>query len=123
MIYLDDMDKQTRAQFDSGNLKTHQNIQAKVKEVISPERITLTQLSEINDPWFGIQNRYEEGKRYKATVKNIKGNKMFLELEPGIFGVLILPKNQSIDNFKNGQVLDVVLTKLDRKNRKIFFAK
>src|SRR5450631_1434241 len=57
---------------------------------INPEtqRISLGMKQLQSDPWAGIEAKYPVGARYKGTVTNIADYGAFVELEPGVEGLI-----------------------------------
>jgi small subunit ribosomal protein S1 len=57
---------------------------------INPEtqRISLGMKQLLADPWQGIEAKYPVGARYKGTVTNIADYGAFVELEPGVEGLI-----------------------------------
>jgi small subunit ribosomal protein S1 len=57
---------------------------------INPEtqRISLGMKQLLSDPWQGIEAKYPVGARFKGTVTNIADYGAFVELEPGVEGLI-----------------------------------
>src|SRR6056297_2991765 len=79
-----------------------------------------------NDPWSEIQTRYPVGSKHKGTVRNLTNFGVFVELEPGIDGLIHISDlswtenvdhpNEAVDK---GQELEVVILAVDFDNRRI----
>ncbi|HET6527128.1 MAG TPA: 30S ribosomal protein S1 [Balneolaceae bacterium] len=79
-----------------------------------------------NDPWEEIDERYPVGSKHKGTVRNLTNFGVFVELEPGIDGLIhisdlswtkqINHPNEIID--KDDEI-DVVILAIDFENRRI----
>src|SRR6056297_756768 len=79
-----------------------------------------------NDPWSEIQTRYPVGSKHKGTVRNLTNFGVFVELEPGIDGLIHISDlswtenvdhpNEAVDK---GQELEVVILGVDFDNRRI----
>src|SRR5690606_36255806 len=52
------------------------------------QRISLGMKQLQNDPWEGIEAKYPVGARYKGKVTNIADYGAFVELEPGVEGLI-----------------------------------
>src|SRR5687768_953481 len=86
--------------------------------------LSIKQLSE--DPWSTIENKFPEGSRHKGAVKNITPYGVFVELEPGIGGMIHISDLSWLKRFnhpseytKVGETIDVVILGIDKENRKL----
>src|SRR6188472_40573 len=86
--------------------------------------LSIKQLSE--DPWSTIENKFPESSRHKGTVKNITPYGVFVELEPGIGGMIHISDLSWLKRFnhpseytKVGETIDVVILGIDKENRKL----
>lgn len=78
------------------------------------------------DPWEGIAERYPAGTVLRGRVRNITNFGVFVEIEPGIDGLVHISdlswtkrvKHPS-EIVKKGQELDVVVLNIDEKERRI----
>ncbi|MHB1604857.1 MAG: 30S ribosomal protein S1 [Leptospirales bacterium] len=84
----------------------------------------LKQLSQ--DPWTTVSERYPEGARVNARVVSITDYGAFLEIEPGIEGLMHVTEMSWNHEVKHpskimnvGDTIDVQVLKIDEKNRKI----
>jgi small subunit ribosomal protein S1 len=79
-----------------------------------------------NDPWKDIAARYPAGSRHKGVVRNLTNFGVFIELEPGIDGLVHISDLSWQDKVAHpnevvtkGEVLDVVILSIDYENRRI----
>ena len=86
--------------------------------------LSIKQLSE--DPWSTIETKFPEGSRHKGAVKNITPYGVFVELEPGIGGMIHISDLSWLKRFnhpseytKVGENIDVVILGIDKDNRKL----
>ena len=86
--------------------------------------LSIKQLSE--DPWSTIENKFPESSRHKGAVKNITPYGVFVELEPGIGGMIHISDLSWLKRFnhpseytKVGETIDVVILGIDKENRKL----
>ena len=86
--------------------------------------LSIKQLSE--DPWSTIETKFPEGSRHKGAVKNITPYGVFVELEPGIGGMIHISDLSWLKRFnhpseytKVGENIDVVILGIDKENRKL----
>ena len=78
------------------------------------------------DPWDGIAARYPAGTVLRGTVRNITNFGVFVEIEPGIDGLVHISDlswtkkiRHPAEYVKKGQELDVVILNIDENERRI----
>lgn len=78
------------------------------------------------DPWNEIENKYPVESRHKGLVKNITPYGVFVELEPGIGGMIHISDLSWLKRFnhpgeytKVGNEIDVIILGIDKDNRKL----
>ncbi len=78
------------------------------------------------DPWTGISDRYPPGTVMRGKVRNITNFGVFVEIEPGIDGLVHISDlswtkkvRHPAEMVKKGQELDVVILNIDEENRRI----
>jgi small subunit ribosomal protein S1 len=86
--------------------------------------LSIKQMSE--DPWTGIENKYPVDSRHKGLVKNITPYGVFVELDPGIGGMIHISDLSWIKRYnhpgeytKTGSSIDVIILNIDKENRKL----
>src|SRR5450631_2559123 len=86
--------------------------------------LSIKQLSE--DPWSTIETRFPQGSKHKGLVKNITPYGVFVELSPGIGGMIHISDLSWLKRFnhpseytKVGQHIDVLILSIDKENRKL----
>jgi small subunit ribosomal protein S1 len=86
--------------------------------------LSIKQLSP--DPWNDIEIKFAEGSRHTGLVKNITNYGVFVELAPGIGGMIHISDLSWLKRFnhpseytKVGQNIDVVILGIDKDNRKL----
>ena len=86
--------------------------------------LSIKQMTE--DPWSTIENKFPEGSKHKGLVKNITPYGVFVELEPGIGGMIHISDlswlkrfNHPSDYVKVGEHIDVIILSIDKDNRKL----
>ncbi|MGB4771540.1 MAG: 30S ribosomal protein S1 [Chitinophagaceae bacterium] len=79
-----------------------------------------------NDPWSDIESKYPTESRHKGIVKNITPYGVFVELEPGIGGMIHISDLSWLKRFnhpseytKVGSTIDVAILNIDKENRKL----
>jgi small subunit ribosomal protein S1 len=78
------------------------------------------------DPWNEIETKYPTESRHKGMVKNITPYGVFVELEPGIGGMIHISDlswlkrfNHPTEYTKVGSNIDVAILNIDKDNRKL----
>ncbi|MEI8109374.1 MAG: 30S ribosomal protein S1 [Chitinophagia bacterium] len=78
------------------------------------------------DPWNEIENKFPEGSKHQGLVKNITPYGVFVELEPGIGGMIHISDlswlkrfNHPSDYTKVGEKIDIIILSIDKENRKL----
>src|SRR6266536_2679752 len=86
--------------------------------------LSIKQLSE--DPWSTIETKFPEGSKHTGLVKNITPYGVFVELAPGIGGMIHISDlswlkrfNQPAEYTKVGENIQVVILGIDKDNRKL----
>ncbi len=86
--------------------------------------LSIKQLSP--DPWNDIEVKFAEGSRHTGLVKNITNYGVFVELAPGIGGMIHISDLSWLKRFnhpseytKVGSNIDVVIMGIDKDNRKL----
>ena len=86
--------------------------------------LSIKQLSP--DPWNDIEVKFAEGSRHTGLVKNITNYGVFVELAPGIGGMIHISDLSWLKRFnhpseytKVGAHIDVVIMGIDKDNRKL----
>lgn len=86
--------------------------------------LSIKQMTE--DPWNSIETKYPEGSKHKGLVKNITPYGVFVELSPGIGGMIHISDLSWLKRFNNpneytkvGENIDVIIMSIDKENRKL----
>jgi len=86
--------------------------------------LSIKQLSQ--DPWSDIETKFPEGSRHTGVVKNITPYGVFVELTPGIGGMIHISDLSWLKRFnhpseytKVGENIEVVILGIDKENRKL----
>jgi small subunit ribosomal protein S1 len=86
--------------------------------------LSIKQLSP--DPWNDIETKFAEGSRHIGHVKNITNYGVFVELSPGIGGMIHISDLSWLKRFnhpgeytKVGADIDIIILGIDKENRKL----
>lgn len=94
---------------------------------IDPEarRISLSMKDAEGDPWVDMENNYKAGQTVTGRIEKKEKFGYFIELEPGIVGLLPsskikdAPGRQDIEKLRTDDSITLVIEGVDTKNRKI----
>jgi small subunit ribosomal protein S1 len=101
-------------------------VQVVVKDVDTlKKRISLSMKDAHGDPWSGITLKYPVGRPAKGTVERREPFGIFINLEPGVTG--LLPKSKisqsgetsDIDKLKTGDTITLCVESVDEEKRRI----
>jgi len=86
--------------------------------------LSIKQMTE--DPWSTIETKFPESSKHKGLVKNITPYGVFVELEPGIGGMIHISDLSWLKRFnhpseytKVGEHIDIIILSIDKENRKL----
>ncbi len=86
--------------------------------------LSIKQLTE--DPWSVIETRFPENSRHTGVVKNITPYGVFVELAPGIGGMIHISDLSWLKRFNNpneytkvGRDIEVIIMNIDKESRKL----
>ncbi len=117
-------------QMSAPEFATGEEIEGWVVEVAPKRRRIALSLREVpaNDPWKNLGEQYVEGAEVEGRVEQVSRFGIFVELEPGLTGLLpmsavTLPDgNQAQRAYPPGRQLKVVIESVDRKRRRLGLA-
>jgi len=108
-------------------LESGQEITAKVLKFDRTKgKISLGVKQTTPDPWLDAQNKYQEGSRIKGKVVSLMDYGAFVELEPGVEGLIHVSEmswtrriRKAADVLSVGEEVETVVLGVDMSNRKI----
>jgi len=126
MIHINDLSPELHKRHISRDIKPGDEIEFKIKEIISDTKITLTQLEVIDvvDPWKLIIEKYTKFPvEVSGTIKSVKEYGVFVDVFEGIVGLLHvseLPENIVIDDLNKEDKITVQIQRIEADTRKVF---
>jgi small subunit ribosomal protein S1 len=112
LVHISDMSWTQKINHPSQLYKKGDVVQAVILDIDKEnERFSLGVKQLTSDPWDTISERYKPGTRVGCIVKSVTDFGVFVELEPGIEGLIHvsqLPKDKETDPLKGFQVEDEV---------------
>lgn len=100
--------------------RTGEKIKVKVVE-IDPKtnKLNLSVKQLKPDPWENIAKKYKKDKKFKGSITRLAAFGAFVELEPGIEGLIHISKIPADQEVKVGEKVDVYIESLDKEQRRI----
>ena len=125
MIHVNDLTPEMLKKHKAREIQPGDDINFKIKEIVSDTKIILTQLDAmpVIDPWDTIEHRIQVPSEVIGTVKAVKDYGIFIDVEPGIAGLLHISEIQDLidtSTIKSGDKITVQVTRIDSATRKIF---
>lgn len=104
----------------AAKLSLGDEVEVKVLEV-DPEdhKLSLSVKQAKQDPWDEIEKKYSPEKQVAGTVTKKSNFGVFVQLEPGVEGLIHLTKLPPSMNLKSGDNINVFIEEVDAKERKI----
>src|SRR5262245_18670475 len=106
-------------------VKPGEKLEVKIIKIDEKGKIWLSRKALIADPWGEARSKFARGSRHTGKVTRLEKFGAFVELEPGIEGLLHIA-DLSFDRIehpnlllKDGQDLDVVIASFDMRSKKV----
>jgi len=126
IIRSEDFSWSSRIKRPSDIVKINDNVEAKILKIDPKKRSIVLGLKQVSkDPWENIEERYPVGKKVKGKIINKQDFGVFLEIEEGVDALLHKNdidwtiSNVDLSKYKEGDTIEVVVLKVDTKNKKI----
>ncbi len=81
------------------------------------EKIALSVKELKDNPWNNVEDRYPLGKKVKATVSKVVPFGAFIELEPGLDGLIHI--SETVGPLNVGEEVEAIVVNVDSKERKL----
>ena len=125
MIHVNDLTPELLKAHRAREIKPGDDINFKIKEVVSNEKIILTQIDAkpVVDLWDGITDRIKTPSEIVGTVRAVKDYGIFVDIEKGVAGLLHISEIEDVidlETIKPGDNITVQVTRIDADSRKIF---
>jgi len=126
MIHANDLNAEFAKKHKAREINPGDEITFIVKEIITDEKITLTQLEYVEtvDPWKEIATKYKSFPvEVKGTIKSVKDYGVFVDIGDGIVGLLHvseLPEGVEITSIAKNDNITVQVTRIEVETRKVF---
>lgn len=125
LIHISDLSYE-RVKHPSEVLRLGDSVEVQIQKVDIPKnRISLSLKAVQNDPWIGAAEYYEPGDIIEGTVVRLMPFGAFVEVEPGVEGLVHISEisseriNRPQDAVQVGQTLDVMVLKVEEAERRM----
>ncbi len=127
LIHISEMSWTQHVKHPSQVVSLGQVVEAVVLNIDKEERKLALGMKQLEpDPWEELAEKYPVGSRHKGVVRNITNFGVFVELEPGVDGLIHISdlswtkKIRHPGEFvKKGEELEVVVLSVDKEQRRI----
>ncbi len=127
LVHVSEMSWTRRVRHPSKLVNVGDTVEVLVLEVNkATKRISLGMKQVETDPWATIQERYQPSMRVQGKVRNLTDFGAFVELEPGVDGLLHISDMSWTRNIghpseilKKGQAIETQILNVDRENKRI----
>ena len=107
-------------------LKPGETVSVMIKDVdLENKRVSLSVKDAEGDPWLDVDQKFETGQKVEGTVESRAQFGIFINLAPGITGLLPkskvdrAPNKSDLEKLKTGDTVELVIENVDSQNRKI----
>ncbi len=125
LIHISDLSYE-RIKHPSEVLRLGDVVEVQVQKIDIPKnRISLSLKAVQNDPWIGAADYYEPGDIIEGTVVRLMPFGAFVEVEPGVEGLVHISEisseriNRPQDAVQVGQTMDVMVLKVEEAERRM----
>ncbi len=127
LIHISEMSWNQTIKHPSQIFAIGDEVEAEVVSIVAEDRkISLSIKKLQNDPWDQVDNKYPIGSKHLGKVRNLTNFGVFVELEPGIDGLVHISDlswTKKVRNpneiVKKGDEIEVVIMGIDKENRRI----
>ncbi len=127
LVHISEMSWTQHIKHPSQLVEKNQVIECVVLNINKDERKVSLGVKQLqSDPWEDLLERYPVGSNHKGVVRNLTNFGVFVELEPGIDGLVHISDmswtdkvNHPSEIVSKGEELDVVILSVDFDNRRI----
>ncbi|MFP4031590.1 MAG: 30S ribosomal protein S1 [Thermodesulfobacteriota bacterium] len=126
LVHISEMSYERRVTHPEEIVSPGQEVDVLIKDVdLDRRRISLSIRDAEGDPWIGVQDRYKVGQAVTGTVEKWEKFGCFVNLEPGITG--LLPKSKvrnaadpaALEKTKPGDSITVTVEEIQPRDRKM----
>ena len=128
MIHVNDLDPEWAAKQKAGEINPGDEIEFKIKEIVSNKKIILTQVEPreevVDNSWDEFTKDLEIPSVVDGTVRSVKDYGVFVQVHGSVVGMAhssSFAKGTNLrETFSKGQAVAVEITKIDNDTKKVF---
>ena len=129
LVHISEMSHVRRVIRPEDEVKEGETVQVVIKAIdMDSKRISLSMKDAAGDPWTGVSTKYAPGTVLEGRLEKKEGFGFFIQLEPGITGLLPMSSirnsdaGTNLESLKPGQPLQVLIQDVDEDQRRITLA-
>jgi len=126
LVHVSEMSYTQRVHKPSDFVKEGELVSVKIKSIdTDSRRIGLSMKDAEGDPWMDVEEKYQAGQKVEGTVEKQEQFGIFIQLEPGITGLLpksVLARSEKAASFEKlhaGDKVEIVIAQVKAGERKI----
>lgn len=107
-------------------LSQDQELTTKILNIQGEEKVTLSLKAVTPDPWDSVKEKYQAGSQIKGKAASLMDFGVFVELEPGIEGLIHVSEMTWTKRFKHpkeivdaGSIIEAIVLDVNQENRRI----
>lgn len=126
LVHVSEMSYTKRVSKPEDEVQAGETVEVMIKEIdAESRRISLSMRDAEGDPWIGIKEKYKIGQSVDGTVEKKEKFGYFINLEPGVTG--LLPKSKiskshnpsQIERLKPGDLVTIIVEEIHPRERKM----
>ncbi|BCS86939.1 30S ribosomal protein S1 [Pseudodesulfovibrio sediminis] len=126
LVHVSQMSYTKRINKPADFVSEGQQVAVKIMSIdLEKRRIGLSMKDAEGDPWLDVEEKYQAGQKVEGTVEKQEQFGIFIQLEPGITG--LLPKSvytrsekaSSFERLRSGETVEIVIGQVKAGERKI----
>lgn len=126
LVHVSEMSYSTRVNKPADFVSEGQQVSVKIKSIDADQRrISLSMKDAEGDPWLDVADKYQPGQKVPGTVEKREQFGIFIQLEPGITGLLpksVIARSENpapFDKLHAGDSVEIVIGEVKAAERKI----
>ena len=124
LVHISEASHDARARI-TDLVKPGESLEVKILKIDEKGKIWLSRKALLEDPWAAAKQKYAPGTKHEGTVKNLEDFGAFIELEPGVEGLMFTDDisferiEHPREKLSEGDKLEVVVSHFEARSRKV----
>ena len=126
LVHVSEMSYTKRVHKPSDMVSEGELVSVKIKSIdTDARRISLSMKDAEGDPWMDVEAKYQAGQKVEGTVEKQEQFGIFIQLEPGITGLLpksVIARSEkpaAFEKLHSGDTVEIVISQVKAGERKI----